>query len=54
MGWGLVLPLSGGIRGWEITVCYSTHLWLCARGTWGYGLGWFVVSWTLGVGRASG
>ena len=54
MGRGLVLSLRGGIRGWGIAVCYSTHLSLCDRGSWGYGLGWFVASWTLGVGGAGG
>ena len=52
MGWEQVLSLLGGIGGWGIAVCYSTYLWLCGRGTWGCRLGWFVASWTLGVGRA--
>ena len=46
MGWGLVLSLPGGIGCWGIAVYYSTYLWLCGRG-----LGWFVASKTLGVGR---
>ena len=54
MGRRLVLSLLGGIGGCGIDVCYSTHRWVCGRGSWGYGLGWFVALWTFGVGRAGG